>query len=530
MSRLMEILGRGMEVDTSDLIWQWLQAVNHTDNNPDQNQTLQLENITQLAINNKTRQAKEQLKLYLFENSACAKGRMAAAAFFLADNQIKNAVEELNSVYFRQPSNTMALYALGHCYERLQKEEQAIEFYQDCLKFKNYLLLPRYRLAALYFKKLQIDKTINEYKLLTNEYPDDLKLLLTLGYLYIQNAQFTEAVDNFNKAILIHPDNFQGESSDIDQLIQQGQVQEALEYVEDLLTDQNDRFDLMLKRADLLSMTGATSDALMQYEQVVRLCPDFLEATIKLGTNYLQTEKLQSAAQQFNRGLEINDRIVDAYIGLAIAQLLHGHKDQALTTLSLAAAIQPNSSVLFVEFAKLQFQMSSDQNAISTQNPEADHIMEAVITAHKRKAENQPDNPDIFYKLGLLMMNVSRMKDAVKCFQRAVQLNPMYHRAKSKLAIALYETNQKNKALEIISSKQPLKKSILQLHYKTALLYCNKLKFAGSMLNLNQHLQKKLANEDTAVNISIVLQNLGLIDRAAAMWDSVQSIAKQTMF
>ena len=77
---------------------------------------------------------------------------MAAAALCLRENHLKEAMEELNSVYMRQPSNTLALYVLGHCFERMGHQAQAVEFYQDCLKFKDYLQLPAQRLGAIYFK------------------------------------------------------------------------------------------------------------------------------------------------------------------------------------------------------------------------------------------------------------------------------------------------------------------------------------------------------------------------------------------
>ncbi len=75
-----------------------------------------------------------------------------------------------------------------------------------------------------------------------------------------------------------------------------------------------------MKRADVLGMLGAADQAIAQYQQAISLCPDFLEATIKLGTQYLQLNEHRLAAQQFNKAVEINDSIVDAYIGLAIAQ------------------------------------------------------------------------------------------------------------------------------------------------------------------------------------------------------------------
>ncbi|MHC4483260.1 MAG: tetratricopeptide repeat protein, partial [Planctomycetota bacterium] len=320
MSRLLEIFGRAIAVDTADLIWHWLDTVTSPADARDSAQARQLNEIVELIGNGKTDSAQEQLRLYLFDHPGCARGRLAAAAICVSKGRLQEGIDELTSVYMRQPSNTMALYSLGHCYERLGKEAEAVEFYQDCLKFKNYLQLPRQRLAAIYFKNGQLERTIQEYELLKDEYPDDITTLLMLGHLYIANGVYAKAIETFNTAILIHPDNLCAEDDLVEPLILAGQLHEALEQLEQLMAEQPDRADLGLKRADILTMLGLTDEAISQYQEVLRLHPDFLEPTIKLGTLYLQMGEEQLAAMQFNKAVEINDQIVDAYIGLATAQ------------------------------------------------------------------------------------------------------------------------------------------------------------------------------------------------------------------
>ena len=527
MSRLLEILGRAMAVDTAELIWHWFGAVQVLKDDNESAQYQQLNKIIELMGDRRVKAAEEQLRLYLFENPSCTWGRLAAAAICLENNQLNSAIEELNSVYLREPNNTMALYALGYCYERLGKESSAIEFYQDCLKFKNYLQLPRQRLAAIYFKNSQLEKTIQEYELLKNEYPDDISALVTLGHLYIANARYAKAIEAFNTAILIHPDNFHTEDDDIDQLIWDGQLHEAAERLEDLLQEQSDKADLIVKHADVLNMLGATAEALSQYEEAVRICPDFLEATIKLGTQYLQMHEGQLAAQQFNRAVEINDQIVDAYIGLAIAQKLAGKVSDALVTLSLAAAIQPNSSLLLAETATLQFRVSFGGNLPFHNTENSPELIEAVIGAHQKQITRRPQNPDLHYRLGVLMMSVGRMSEAIKAFENTLEINPTYNRARSKLAVCLFETGQKEQALEQLTGPECLEKNTLELHYKIALLYCDRVKFASSLMNLERYLENNFTSADSAVNISVVLQNLGLLDRVVAMWDNLSDTANQ---
>ena len=525
MSRLLEILGRAITVDTADLIWHWFGAVKLYEVNHESAKSDHLDKIIALVADMKIEAAQEQLRLYLFDNPSCTHGRLAAAAICLQNNQIDGAIEELNSVYMRQPNNTMALYALGYCYERLGREAEAVQFYQDCLKFTNHLQLPRQRLAAIYFKNGQLEKTIQEYELLAAEYPDDISTLVALGHLYIANTRYDLAVKTFNTAILIHPDSFYHQEDQVEQLIRDGLLDEALERLEDLTAEHSERVDLLVQRADVLAMLGATTEATSLYQEALQLCPDYLEATIKLGTQYLQMGQECSAAQQFNKAVEINDQIVDAYTGLALAQKLAGDLEQALITLSLGAAIDANSSLLFTETATLQFKVASGGTSVSHEHGDMANLIKRVIIAHEDEITRRPHNPELYYRLGILLMGIADHAKAINSFGEAIRINPTHTRAKTKLAVCLYETNHKQEALEQLTVPGSLNKDTLALHYKVALLYCDRIKFASSMLNLEHALENNFAQTDASVNISVVLQNLGLLDRAAAMWENLADMA-----
>jgi tetratricopeptide (TPR) repeat protein len=455
---------------------------------------------------------------------------LAAAGICINNGRLQQAIDELNSVYMRQPTNTMALYALGHCYERMGKQSQAVEFYQDCLKFKRYLELPAQRLAAIYYKNGQIDRAIEQYEILQSEYPENISTMITLGHLYMSAGGYELAMATFNKAILMHPDNFHAEEDEADRLVAEGQLYEAIEQLDDLLLEQPNRTDLLLRRADILRMLGSTTDAVEQYEAVVRMCPNLLEATIKLGTQYLQMEQDELAAEQFNRAVEINDTIVDAYIGLAGSQKLKGSASDALGTLSLAAAIQPNSSLLLTETASLRFKSGLGKNFTANDDRvDSAALSQAVIIAHCQQVAQRPQNSDLHYRLGVLMLNVGRIQDAIRSFESALEINPVYARARSKLAICLFEADRKREALDCLPGRDSIDKDTIDLHYRTALLYCDRIKFASSLLNLENQLEKNFSRSDAIVNISVILQNLGLLDRVSATWDSLTETANQAI-
>ena len=527
MSVLLGIIGRGITIETTSLIWHWFDvapAIAAALGDDKQRPLLQ---VIDLARANEIEQAREQLRLYLFENPSCVLGRMAAGALCLQLNQPAEAIEEFNSVYMRQPSNTMALYALGHCYERIGSEAQAIEFYQDCLKFKNFLQLPRQRLAAIYFKSGRLDDTIREYELLRGEYPDDIYTLVALGHLYISAKRYEQAIDTFNTGILMHPDNFMGPDPEVEEMLRQGHMHDALEYIQEQLQEHPDRPELILRQADILAMLGATAEATASYEQALRLCPDLIEATVKLGTQYLQQQQDDLAALHFNQAFEMNDRVVDAYMGLVLAQKLAGNTEQAIATLSLAAAIQPNSALLFAQTAALRFRC--DSLPYETEREDVEDLS-VVLEAHRTELAAEPHNPDLHYRLGLLLMSLDELPEAARAFRQALELNPTFDRAKNKLAVCLYETRQRKKALELLKPPTELDTRTLDLHYKTALLYCDKIKFASSLIDMQNFMDSNLAAGQPAHNVSLVLQNLGLLDRALATWENLTDTAARAAY
>lgn len=523
MTGLLGIFGRAITVDTSDLIWHWLdeRQQRQTEAESSSPQARHLGRIVDLMGEGKPEAAQEQLRIYLFEHPSCSLGRLAAVALALRANNLKEAVEELNSVYLRQPNNTLALYALGHCYERLGHQAEAVEFYQDCLKFKGYLQLPAQRLAAIYFKDGRVDDAIAQYELLKQHYPDDISTLVTLGHLYIIAGQHPKAIETFNNVILIHPDNFVTQDESIDESLHSGCPEDALDQVDALLAEQSERADLFAKRADILATMGATTDAIAQYQHAIRLCPDFLEATIKLGTAYLKIDAEQLAAQQFNRAVEINDTIVEAYVGLAMAQRAAGQESEALNTLTLAAAIQPNSSFLFAETAKLILKAALEANLLPAPD-DSQSLDETILAAHQRHLGGLPNNPDLHYRLGMLYLNAGRHHDAATSFTAALQINPTFARATTKLAVCLMETGREHEALDLIRPHGSHDSLTLNLYYQTAVLYSNRIKFASSVINLQHQIENNLGLAlDPTTNIAITLQNLGLADTVGLTWENL---------
>ncbi|MEN6386491.1 MAG: tetratricopeptide repeat protein [Phycisphaerales bacterium] len=511
MSKLLEILGRAIAVNTAGLLWQWIESVN-----PDNTDGQQIDEILELVSVGSFDIAEEETEKYLLEYTDSIVGRMCAAALCLEKSDLKGAIENLQTIYYKQPTNTLALYALGHCYERLNHEEQAIEFYQDCLKFKNYLEFPRLRLAAIYYKNGQIERVIQEYRKQLQEYPDDIETFVLLGYLYLETGQYEAAGEAFSNAILVHPDNMgtpESEKEKVNELIEQQGPFAAIEYLNELLETQPSAAEIYLLMAEVYIKGDEFAQAVVCFEKAIKLEPNYLAAFIKLGTLHMANNNMSLAAGMFNRAAAINDEIVDAYIGLAKAQKKLGKDEESWSTLQLAATINQNSSILVSETARLRL---ISANGKEIDKKESDNV---VLETLEREYAQTPANMSVGYGLGTILMKRKHFSHAGEKFSNIVRQNETNYRALSKLIICKTEQGEKQRALMYLNTAQVLTNELICLHYKTALLYCNRGAFVSAVKAANNEHAQEFETDSAIVTINETLQNMGLVDRAYSCWN-----------
>lgn len=531
MSKLLEIFGKAITVDTAELIWHWLLTIRTQHQPAPPPWQGELDGALEHLGKHELAQAEEKLKFYLFEYPECLFGRMTAASLCLYQNEVEEAYRQVQSVYLRQPSNTMALYTLGYCQERMGNLPEALEFYQDCIKFKSHLQLPRLRMAAIYLQSGRLDKTIHEYEMLTTEHPEDISAHVLLGHLYLMDGRAEQAIDTFNMAILSHPDNFKIDCPDeeMKRLLDNGCYDQAVENILHLMEQLGPQPDLYVHLADVYSQIQRPAEAIAQYENALRLQPNYLEAAIKLGTHHLRARQFTLAAEQFNQAAEINDEIVDAYMGLCRAQYMSGHFDAAQQTLALGSAIQQNSSLLYSETATLYFQSTLDAHSILHGQKERSTVfMEDVLKAHQKQIDKQSTCADVYYKYGILLMASGRQEEAMEYFRKALEINSTHYRARTKLAICLFDAGRPDEAIAQVTESRTIDQNTMKLHYKTAMLFCDQKQFTRALRHLKTSLQQENAS-DVYLNIELVLENLGLIDRTLSNWKRLAEMAENIL-
>jgi tetratricopeptide (TPR) repeat protein/glycosyltransferase involved in cell wall biosynthesis len=161
---------------------------------------------------------------------------------------------------------------------------------------------------------------------------------------------------------------------------------------------------------NVLLQTGRLDEARAAYERALSLAPDYAEAINNLGTAYRGMRRPDKAVPLFLRALELKPGYVDAMHNLALG-LPHGIAGAELIEGRLRAEVAraPESTdALGVLAIYLQEAARFD---------EAREIAREVVTRDQ-------NNADAWTVLGICASEALDLREAIRCYDRALEINP----------------------------------------------------------------------------------------------------------
>jgi len=546
MSYLLELLGKGLETPLMSLVLPVCSPLSAHEvemlNEAVRDEPNHIANKLRLAIHyaqsGSEQKADAIFDSILSDNPRHADARLARAAMYASVGSLDRAVEHLreNVKYFENDSRVH--FGLGYCHERKGELDKALKFYQRATSCKPYLRQATERIASIYLYRNEYRKTIEQCRILQKEHPEDVWIHLVLGQLYVQTKQYSDATVVFEEALTVDPDNFDGHDDEVESLAKAGQIDQAIELMQHVICqEQGDFPDSYVRLADLFSQTGDDASAVMNYKRAIGLHPGFLEAAVKLGTQHMRMQRNYEAAVMFNNAIEINDRIISAYVGLGVAQKCCDLPEQAQDSFELAAALEPNTNLLFAEMNRLQMKVSLDQqqpevfgDTVLLDNSESDgpdDLLDKQIERYRCAIEEKPNQADLLYSYALLLRGRGQTEQAIEYLQKALSINTAFQKARIKLGLALREIAKDVDAQKQFFTAMVLDEENRDLHYKLGMMYCDRIEFALAVEHFESEGKSEFGSNAQA-NLTLALQNMGLIDRAAAAWKSVCELDPQS--
>ncbi|WP_341532336.1 tetratricopeptide repeat protein (plasmid) [Nostoc sp. UHCC 0302] len=165
-----------------------------------------------------------------------------------------------------------------------------------------------------------------------------------------------------------------------------------------------------IARDDLADLQGAIAD----YNQAIKINPNLAEAYINRGIARYDLGDKQGAIADYNQAIKINPNLALAYSNRGIARYDLGDKQGAIADYNQAIKINPNLAEAYINRGNARSASGDKQGAI------ADYNQAIKINPNYAKA---------YYNRGVVHAELADLQGAIADYNQALKINPNYANA-----------------------------------------------------------------------------------------------------
>jgi tetratricopeptide (TPR) repeat protein len=204
----------------------------------------------------------------------------------------------------------------------------------------------------------------------------------------------------------------------------------------------------------------------------------------------------------------------------------------------MAAEVEPNSTLLFSEMARLHLMCGAARQANRYLSPRAvaacpsgedprdvTELIERQIENIRSVLRKHPNHADLHYRLGLLLRQKGDLEGAIGAYREAIGINPDYGSAVIKLGLALKEAGRDEAAVDCLKRALQVDPESIDVHYQLGLLFADRGEFLSALKSFGEAIKGDPRNVDFHAHLALALQNMGLLDRADACWQTLCAVA-----
>lgn len=226
----------------------------------------------------------------------------------------------------------------------------------------------------------------------------------------------------------------------------------------------------LIKQGDKLIQQGEYDEALDILQDVLKTKPESASVRILMGRAYEGKNENEKAYELYKEAVEKNPEYLRAHNTVAEFLLKQGNEEEALRSLEKAAKISPYNASRQVKIGKLALEHENNpekaQRAFKVamkQDPKmAEEIAETYLKNNKaedaelffRTSLAQKENVHVYNRLGIALRRQKKWKKAIDEYNKALQVEPKNEGLHFNMGMAFLEGEKKQEAAQ---------------HFKTAL-------------------------------------------------------------
>ncbi len=278
-----------------------------------------------------------------------------------------------------------------------------------------------------------------------------------------------------------------------------GNVPEAIAQYEQALRIKPDYIDAHYNLGNTWLQLGNLPEAIAQYEQALRIKPDFAEAHNNLGNALLQLGNLPEAIAQYEQALRIKPDYLDAHYNLGNALLQSGKATEAIAQYEQALRIKP-------DFAEAHNNLGNALRQLGNL-PEA-------IGQYEQALRIKPDYAEAHNNLGNALRQLGNLPEAIGQYGQALRIKPDYIEAHYNLGNALIQSGKTSEAITQYEQALRLKPDYTEAHYNLGNALLQSGETSEAITQYEQALRLKPDFADAHNNLGSALAQVGKVQEA----------------
>ncbi|OFV98675.1 MAG: hypothetical protein A3F68_03655 [Acidobacteria bacterium RIFCSPLOWO2_12_FULL_54_10] len=394
------------------------------------------------SLDGKVPEAQSQFQMVLQSDPQNISGRIGLARLLAWQNRWEESLRLYNEVLEDSPRNSEALQGKGQVLVWLGRLDEAEPILQSLVnRFPNN---PELRTALDDIRQRrerpagqmlaeQPPETVESYQARIAQNSNDRDAHLWLGEYHAARLEWQEAVRHTLDAVRLQSD--QGTLFRLGQLMVRsgpGGYAEAERIFRDVLA-QNPSPEVALELGSVLRWTGRAEEALPLLEQALRGLPDSEDALRNRAHAYSALGRSEEAIRDFDRLLSLRADDLDALTGKAAATANQGDLAAAIQLLENARPRLAGNA----EMTQLSDRLLTDWKSRQEQNRRIEIASTGNEEALRQWLDEHPDDADIAYRLSDVATKKGNNAEAVYFLQKALDVDSQMRPARLRLAQVL---------------------------------------------------------------------------------------------
>jgi tetratricopeptide (TPR) repeat protein len=239
-------------------------------------------------------------------------------------------------------------------------------------------------------------------------------------------------------------------------LYNQGQLAAVVEQAQALTEQYHEAFVIWNILGVAAVQTGQLNKAIIAFQRVIAIKPDYAEAYSNMGNALQDQGKLEEAIEVYIKALSLKPDYAEAYNNMGNVLLDQGKLEEAIEAFNKALSLTPDYSEAFYNMG----------NALKEQGK-----LDEATEAYYKALSIKPDYAAAYNNRGVALQDQGKLDEAIASYNKALSLKPDYAGVYRNLsALINYERNHPQVAVvgELLNRSDLKDEDRCHLHYTFA--------------------------------------------------------------